>query len=230
MPMLDVFEYNRGLGNGKVLAPNPVWPGRGLGNTNPIDTQGSVFRSITTELKSRRSLVQRESGPELALRKPGAAQLGFSSDPPNVTVNERESGADRRIFSSDQDSLIGELPRAKLPKPAGQVVLFRRVMEDWSFSDDEAATLLGFEAASDINQIYVGSKPVGHRDANDRLRAVLRIATDLDALFQEVGAIRDWLSEPQRGLGGVTPRALLTEGSMENLLRVRHYVAYLSGR
>ena len=73
-------------------------------------------------------------------------------------------------------------------------------------------------------------KLVEHRDANDRLRAVLRIAADLDALFQEVPAVRDWLSEPQRDLGGATPRSLLTEGSMENLLRVKYYIAYLSGR
>jgi uncharacterized protein (DUF2384 family) len=71
---------------------------------------------------------------------------------------------------------------------------------------------------------------VGHRDANDRLQAVLRIATDLDDLFREVAAIRDWLSEPQRDLDGATPRSLLTEGSMENLLRIKYYVAYLSGR
>ena len=118
----------------------------------------------------------------------------------------------------------------RIGKPAGQVVLFRRIMEDWDFNDKDAATLLGFEAAADIGQIYLGMKPLGHRDANDRLRAILRIAADLDALFREVVAIRDWLSEPQRDLNGKTPRSLLTEGSMENLLRVRYYVAYLSGR
>jgi Protein of unknown function (DUF2384) len=122
------------------------------------------------------------------------------------------------------------IANAEALKPAGQVVLFKKTMEDWNFTDEEAATLLGFEAAFDIGEIYLGMKPVGHRDANDRLRAVLRIATDLDALFEGVSAIRDWLSEPQCDLGGVPPRRLLTEGSMENLLRVKSYVAYLSGR
>ena len=117
-----------------------------------------------------------------------------------------------------------------LPRPKGEVVLFRRIMEDWGFNDQEAATLLGYDAASDIEEIYTGVKPVRQRDANDRLRAILRIATDLDALFLEVPAIRDWLLEPQRDLGEATPRSLLTEGSMENLLRVKSYVAYLSGR
>lgn len=119
---------------------------------------------------------------------------------------------------------------AKPLKPAGQIVLFQKVMEDWDFNEQEAATLLGFEAASDIRDIYAGRKPVGHRDANDRLRAILRIAADLDALYEEPGAIRDWLNEPQMDLGGKTPRALLNEGSVENLLQVKYYVSYLSGR
>src|SRR5262249_14886830 len=116
------------------------------------------------------------------------------------------------------------LPSAKAPKPAAPVVLFQKIMEDWNFSDEEAATLLGFEAGFDINQIYLGTKSVEHRDANDRLRAVLRIATDLDALFEEVAAIRAWLREPQPDLDEATPRSLLTEGSMENLLRIKTYV------
>jgi hypothetical protein len=178
--------------------------------------------------------------PTTVRNEPGAAQLGFSSDPPDLYIGSAEdkfvvvvqfqlkSGAERGPFSSEE--VAGDLPRARLPKPAGQVVLLHKVMDDWGFDDQQAATLLGFEGASDINKIYTGEKPVGHRDANDRLRAILRIATDLDALFRKPGAIRNWLSEPQRDLGGATPGSLLTEGSMENLLRVKYYVAYLSGR
>jgi hypothetical protein len=122
------------------------------------------------------------------------------------------------------------LQRSKSPKPTAPVKFFQQIMKDWDFDDQAAATLLGFEAVSDIRQIYAGNKPVGHRDANDRLRSVLRIATDLHDLFKDVSAIRGWLGEVQGDLGEVTPRSLLTEGSMENLLRVKHYVAYLSGR
>lgn len=127
-------------------------------------------------------------------------------------------------------AIIKRMEKMGALKPAGQVILFHKIMQDWDFTDQEAATLLGFEAAADIGEIYLGTKSVAHRDANDRLRAVLRIATDLDALFREVAAIGDWLSEPQRDLDGATPRSLLIEGSMENLLRIKYYVAYLSGR
>jgi hypothetical protein len=103
-------------------------------------------------------------------------------------------------------------------------------MEDWDFDDKAAAILLGFNAATEIREIYSGMKPLVQRDTNDRLAAVLRIAADLDALFQETALIRDWLSEPQRELDRASPRTLLSEGSMENLLRVKYYVAHLSGR
>jgi hypothetical protein len=76
-------------------------------------------------------------------------------------------------------------------------------MEDLGFSDQQAAILLGFEAVFDIGEIYRGMRPIGNRDAKDRLRAVLRTATELDALFREIDTIRDWLNEPQRDLGGV---------------------------
>jgi hypothetical protein len=207
--MLD-SEYGRSLGNGK----DAVRPPRGLvGNTVPTVTWGST-------LGSGAPLGEAGSGQSRSLQE----TLGVFGKQVNPVV-ARYSGEGGMIA----DAKV--LPRAKAAlKPAGQVVLFQKIMEDWSFSDKEAGTLLGFEAALDIDDIYLGRKPVGHRDANDRLRAVLRIGADLDALFGDVAAIRDWLNEPQRDLGGATPRSLLTEGSMENLLRVKSYVGYLSGR
>lgn len=165
-------------------------------------------------------------------RKSESRQDVFQTTTEPVFLVQSGEGAGFYFPPADGRSIVETKAeqRAKLLRPAGQVVLFKKIMEDWGFDDQEAATLLGFEAASDFEEIYLGLKPVSQRDANDRLRAILRIATDLDALFGEVAAIRDWLSEPQRDLDGATPRALLTEGSMEDLLRVRYYVAYLSGR
>src|SRR5262249_50447495 len=147
-------------------------------------------------------------------------------------IIQEAGGADFYVPSAQGVLIIQakHVDERKPVKTAGQVVLFKKVMEDWRFSDKEAATLLGFESGSDVKDIFAGLKPVGHRDANDRLRAVLRIAADLDALFQDAASVRDWLKEPQKDLGGKTPRALLDEGSMENLLKVKYYVSHLSGR
>jgi hypothetical protein len=210
--MTMLTEYGQSFGNGKDGQHITVWPPGLVGNTVPTATRGSTLGSSTPLGKA--GLGESRSIEET---------LGLFGEQVHPLV-ARYSGEGGLIA----DAKV--LPRAKALKPRGEVVLFQRIMEDWSFSDEEAATLLGFEAALDIDEIYRGSKPVGHRDANDRLRAVLRIATDLNALFQDVDGIRDWLSEGQLDLNSATPRSLLTEGSMENVLRVKSYVSYLSGR
>jgi hypothetical protein len=237
--MVDI-DYNiRTLGDGKEGPHIPAFSGAGLGNTNPSATRGFMTVSgASPEPASSKRVLARDKL-FLLQDQPASLQAAFEFEmialnqlmaPPAATL-ALKPGAPLVMWGRGGLTANAEiLPRARALKPAGQVVLFQKIMEDWSFSDKEAATLLGFEAALDIRDIYLGLKPVRHRDGKDRLRAILRIATDLDALFEEVAAIRDWLGEPQRDLDGATPRSLLTEGSMENLLRVKSYVAYLSGR
>jgi len=225
--MPDILEHEKRLRNGKDELYIPVWSREGLGNTNPTATLAPTLGSsaVTTKV--------------LTIAQSEVAMPGIDPQLPDAIGNllrnvEVATAHLPVVYMRLGEHLVVFETKLREPtrgfKPAGQVVLFKKIMEDWNFNNQEAATLLGFEAAQDINEIYTGMKSVRHRDANDRLRAVLRIAADLDALFQEVPAIRDWLSEPQRDLGGATPRSLLTEGSMENLLRVRHYASYLSGR
>lgn len=115
-------------------------------------------------------------------------------------------------------------------RPAAQIRVFQRVMEEWDFNDREAAILLGFERAAVVQDLYKGLTSLRLRDANDRLRAVLLIAADLDALYRDPDVIREWLNEPQPLLEDEAPIELLREGSMANVLRLQQYVAYLSGR
>lgn len=209
--MVETTEYARSLRNGKNDLHITALSGTGLGNTNPVATRGSTL------------------GPGV----PSSARPTETTQPPRVRLTEPEriNVLETRLAAGGHLTVEANvLQRANVPKPAGQVVLFKSIMKDWAFNESEAAMVLGFETASDIVEIYTGIRPLRQRDANDRLRAVLRIATDLDALFGEVTAIQDWLSEPQRDLGGAAPRSLLVEGSMENLLLVKSYVAYLSGR
>jgi hypothetical protein len=193
------------------------------------------------DINNNQRLGNGKDGPHISV---GASHVGLGNTNPSATQSPTLGASavlpsyrevipvDLAVWSA-QGGMIADakiLPRANALKPPGQIVLFQKIMKDWGFNDQEAATLLGFVSASDIGEIYRGTRPVGHRDANDRLRAVLRVATDLDALYGETRAVRDWLSEPQHDLEGSTPRTLLTEGSMENLLRIKYYVAYLSGR
>lgn len=219
--MPDILEHRRNLRNGRDGQQIAAGSTMALGNTNPLATRGSTFGAdAPAPVKTLASIVREwgyaphEHVPEQTFVLQGAGALGvvFSVLESKVVVY--------RIESTQKGA----------SKPAGQVVLFKKVMDQWAFSEKEAATLLGFEHVADIRDIYEGRKTIGHRDANDRLRAVLRIAADIDALFKDADAIRDWLNEPQKDLGGKAPRALLNEGSMENLLQVKYYVAHLSGR
>lgn len=126
--------------------------------------------------------------------------------------------------------MIGPATARPQTRVAGQVKLFQIVVREWGFTDTEAATLLGFETAADIHDIWDGRRPVAHRDANDRLRAALRIAGDLEAIYGDKEVIRKWLNQSQEKLGGSSPKQLLTEGSMESVLLVKYYMAHLSGR
>jgi len=212
--MSDALDPSQGLENGRDHRPVI-----GLGNTNPIATLGSTFGSsgAPSVVRAERRIPLLPVGEDQRewLLKRGVPDVSHLQ----VTVTDWSSWVEATFVE-----------QTKPLKPTAPVKLFQQIMRDWDFDEQAAATLLGFETVSDIRQIYLGNKPVGHRDANDRLRSVLRIATDLHDLFRDVSAIRGWLSEAQSDLGEVSPRFLLTEGSMENLLRVKHYVAYLSGR
>ena len=112
----------------------------------------------------------------------------------------------------------------------GEIRLFEKVMEQWGLGETEAAKLLGYEDPSILRALYSGRTSLRTIDEKDRLRAVLRIAGDLLALFRDEGEIRAWLREPKVRLGGKSAYDLMMNGSMEYLLYVRQFVEFLSGR
>ena len=237
--MLDNLERNQRLRDDEHGPSTTVRLSTGLANTNPVATRGSplgsdVFvsywgRDLPSHIAEKyQERVTDDHALDALLRWP-VPQIRLDS----VFADQEVEDVDIWLRSAEGVVVAIQVKRANKEtrsKPAGQIVLFKKIMEDWGFDEQEAATLLGLEAASDVRDIYDGRKPVVHRDANDRLRAILRIAADLDALYCDVRAIRDWLNEPQKDLGGATPRSLLQEGSMENLLTVKYYVSHLSGR
>ena len=128
-----------------------------------------------------------------------------------------------------QLELLGVPPRQEVRAP-GEIVLLQRVMARWAFDDREAARLIGYEDAGWMRSLYTGRSSLRTRDEKDRVRAVLRMATDLQALYRQEAEIRAWLREPKKLLGGASAYDLMMEGSMENLLRLKQFIAVLSGR
>jgi hypothetical protein len=112
----------------------------------------------------------------------------------------------------------------------GRIKGFRLLMEKWGFSRKDAAEILGFENEGLIGELYAGIEKVQQRDVRDRLKLFLSLAVDLDGLYDDDQVIKQWLDQPKKLLRSKTPRELLVEGSMENLLRVRQLVRYEANR
>ncbi len=95
----------------------------------------------------------------------------------------------------------------------GVIALFDACMRDYGFTPEQAAAI----AEDEIDNTMPA----------DRFRVLLRIFTDLDALYRDDAVIRQWLDTPQSKLDGETPRSMMVHGEVG---RVGFYVATLSGR
>lgn len=120
--------------------------------------------------------------------------------------------------------------KAKDLEVAGEVALFREIMEDWGFNDHQASAVLGYKEPTFAAELFKGLVSIRQRDAEERLQLVITIAVDLDALYRDRDVIRKWLRRPHELIGGATPLAMATEGTSLDLLKLSEYVEYLSGR
>jgi len=92
--------------------------------------------------------------------------------------------------------------------PDGVIKLMHIIAEDWNV---EESKLLG--------------------DASkERLRIILRIAADLDALFREENVIRKWLDTPVNNEGNVSNKELILSNDPYDLEKVAYWVSFISGR
>lgn len=96
----------------------------------------------------------------------------------------------------------------------GHIVLFRKVMEDWGITPDEYAVLLA--------------------SGDDNIRSVLRIATDLDALFRDETIVSEWLNIKKlfafHPMSRETARSIMLSGLDDEIEVLKQHVAWLSGR
>ena len=115
-------------------------------------------------------------------------------------------------------------------RPIGPVQFFEKLLEEWRLDEESGATLLGFEETSRLRDLLRGTVSLRGRDTEDRLAYLLDIDFSLSALFRDEESIRAWLRQPLEELGGETPLDHLLKGSMENLLRLKQLVEFLSGR
>lgn len=96
----------------------------------------------------------------------------------------------------------------------GPAQFIQKLLELWRLDEDAGVRLLGAENS------HMG----------DRIRHLFAIRATLDQLLRNVETERAWLNEPRPELDRKSPMQLLLEGSMENLILVKHFVERLAGR
>lgn len=196
------------------LAGNTVLMGFGIGTKNEEHHEDNL--SISKPPLPTQKLVN-VNKPE---RFPDNAEVGMGS------ASELQERARRDDFAY----LIRKAVTGTIVAPAGRIKGFRRLMEKWGFSRKDAAEILGFENEGLIGELYAGIEKVQQRDVRDRLKLFLSLAVDLDGLYDDDHVIKQWLDQPKKLLRGKSPRELLVEGSIENLLRVRQFVQHEANR
>ena len=134
------------------------------------------------------------------------------------TVRVREQG--------DESSVPGEFGTIS---PSGPVRAVLAILDRWHLSDAEGAVLLGAESPDFIVQLRRGRKVCG-RDANDRVRLLLKIYEGVFSLFRDPAVERQWLLEKRDALERKSVLDLMTEGSMMNLITALDFVDYVNGR
>ena len=139
-------------------------------------------------------------------------------------------GGGAAVPSREFELLKNKVLRGRPLEAAGRIKAFRGLMERWGFTRRDAADILGFDDEGSVGELYIGIERVQQRDVRERLKHFLSLAVDLDGLYEDNAVIRQWLDQPKKLLRGKTPRALLTEGSVESLLHVRHLVRLEANR
>ena len=114
----------------------------------------------------------------------------------------------------------------------GPIQFINNLLQTWRLQSTDAVPLLGFEQSSRLyveNLLHGRSPLVGH-DVKARIAYLIDIRMTLSGWFQDEDVENEWLREPHSLLGDRVPINLLLEGSMENLLLVKEYVAVATGR
>ena len=114
----------------------------------------------------------------------------------------------------------------------GPVRFVLKLMEFWRLTRDQVVGLLGFDQA-DADHVAAalnGIVTFRGRDVRDRIAYLFAIRATLSSLFRDLDIENEWLREPHSLLHGQSPLALLSNGSVEDLLLVKEYVDTVAGR
>ena len=189
-----------------------------------ISTQALSIRHVFSGLATEQYLAEASPLLEVAARLADADALLRKIESPREVL-ARSLGIEDTSGTS-AGSAESETIEAR---ESGEIQYSARLLEAWDLDKSAAAILLGLEDVSEVRDVLRGITRLRRRDSKDRLRLLLAIDVVLYGLYRDEEVVRTWLREPQTELSGKSPLDLLLEGSMENMLRVKQFVEYLSG-
>lgn len=99
-----------------------------------------------------------------------------------------------------------------------------RLFEHWQLSDADARAILGGMAPRTFARWKAGEHGRIDRDLATRLSLLMGIHKGLRYLFSEAERGYGWVKRPNTAFGGSTPAAVMAEGSMFALMRVRAWL------
>ena len=146
-----------------------------------------------------------------------------------VVGEPREAVAQSGDFYENWEHLDRITSRKRLTGPVRFVL---KLMEFWRLTRDQVVGLLGFDQA-DADHVAAalnGIVTLRGRDVRDRIAYLFAIRATLSSLFRDLDVENEWLREPHSLLHGQSPLALLSNGSVEDLLVVKEYVDTVAGR
>ncbi|SMQ60842.1 Protein of unknown function [Devosia lucknowensis] len=114
-----------------------------------------------------------------------------------------------------------ELTDAEISAMARAVV---RLFEHWQLSDAEARDILGGIAPRTFARWKTGEVGRIDRDLASRLSLLMGIHKGLRYLFSDPERGYAWIKKPNADFGQQTPVAIMGQGSIFSLARVRHYL------
>lgn len=173
--------------------------------------------------------------PSRVERHDGVFEVTFDSRGPRlkwsapVDAERREALAQSGGYYETWERLTRQTSRERLTGPVRFVL---KLTEFWSLERYQVVGLLGFDLsdADYVDAALDGLESFRGRDVRARIAYLYAIRATLRSLFRDLDVENEWLREPHSLLNGKSPLALLSNGSVEDLLIVKEYVDTVAGR
>ena len=104
-----------------------------------------------------------------------------------------------------------------------------KLFDKWGVSDVDAAVLLGGIAAKTYRRWKDGDYGRVNRDLADRMSNLLGIHKALRIIFTNPAQAYGWIKSENKSLGGRMPLAIMMQGGMNDIVRIRRYLDSVRG-